>query len=163
MWTRSEWYSTASTMSTHHYFTSPSPDNPNLSQLLGQNSSVRVHPCAHPQHMNNTFYEYNMDVDKEWVVFYSFNHVNTWLFHPTILRLPESGSAWPALSHCKGAPTCLSTAYECAQTLFINTYWCGQEPGGILQPQSCQHIIISPHHPQITQIWVNFLASSTAV
>ncbi len=41
-------------------------------------------------------------------------------------------------------------------------YGCGEEVRGVVQPQPCQRIIISPHHPQITQIWVN-LASSVTV
>ena len=36
-------------------------------------------------------------------------------------------------------------------------YGCGEEVWGVVQPQPCQRIIISPHHPQITQIWVNLL------
>jgi len=42
-------------------------------------------------------------------------------------------------------------------------YGCGEEVSSILQPEPCQHIIILPHHPQITQIWVNLLASSVTV
>jgi hypothetical protein len=68
MWRRSEWYSTDSTMSTHHYFTASSPDYPNLLGQLGQYSSLRVHPYAYPQHMNvlkHFHMLYNMDVEKK--------------------------------------------------------------------------------------------------
>ncbi len=38
--------------------------------------------------------------------------------------------------------------------LFVQ-YGCGEEAvSGIVQPQPCQHIIISAHHPQITQTLV---------
>ena len=41
-------------------------------------------------------------------------------------------------------------------------YGCGEEVSGVVQPQPCQHIIISPHHPQITtQICVNFASSNS--
>jgi hypothetical protein len=67
MWRRTKWYSTASTLATHHYFIPPSPDYPNLGQLGQQCKSVRVPPYAYPQHMNmpKTFYIYNMDVEKK--------------------------------------------------------------------------------------------------
>ena len=42
----------APTMSTCHYFTPPSPDYPNLGQLVHQHcNSARVHPYAYPHHM----------------------------------------------------------------------------------------------------------------
>ena len=40
-------------------------------------------------------------------------------------------------------------------------YGCGEETRVILQPQHYKHLIISPHHPQITQIWVNLVSSVT--
>ncbi len=90
-------------MSTHHYFTPPSPVYPYLSQLVGQQcNSVWVHPSAYPQHRN-------------------------------------------VLKH------------------FLDIqYKCGEEACSNLQPQLCQHVIISPHQSQITLIWVN-LASSVTV
>jgi hypothetical protein len=69
-------------------------------------SSVKVQGYTHmPIHSiwvcSNTFYIYNMDVEKKWVVFYSLNHDNTSLFHPTIPRLPKFGPTWPE-QQCKG-------------------------------------------------------------
>ena len=42
-------------------------------------------------------------------------------------------------------------------------YGCGEEVSSILQPEPCQHIITSSYHPQITQIWVNLLASNVTL
>ncbi len=53
MWKRKEWYSTASTISTLHYFTPLSHDHPNLGQLVVQQcNSVRASPYAYPEHMS---------------------------------------------------------------------------------------------------------------
>ena len=42
-------------------------------------------------------------------------------------------------------------------------YGCGEEVSGVVQQQTCQYVIISPHHPQITQICVDLLTSSVIV
>jgi hypothetical protein len=42
-------------------------------------------------------------------------------------------------------------------------YGCGVEVSGVVQPQLCHCVIASPHHPHITQIWVNLMASSVTV
>ena len=59
-------------------------------------TTLTVQGCTHmPIHSiwtcSNTFYICNMGVEKKWLVFYSSNHVNTSLFHPTIPRLPHLG------------------------------------------------------------------------
>jgi hypothetical protein len=68
MWRRYEENCKALTMLTHHYFIPPFPVYPNLDQLGQHFNSVRVHTYSYPQHMNmysNTFYIYNMDVEKK--------------------------------------------------------------------------------------------------
>jgi hypothetical protein len=68
-------------LSTHHYFTTPSPDYPNLDQLVDQQCNSAI-GCTHmPIHSiwmcSNTFYIYNMDVEKsEW--YFTASTLSTW-------------------------------------------------------------------------------------
>ncbi len=54
------------------------------------------HPSS-PWMYSTTFYIFNVNVKKKWVVFYRLNHVNTSFFHCTIPWLPKPGSTWPAV------------------------------------------------------------------
>jgi hypothetical protein len=63
---------------------------------------------------------------KQSVVVYSLNNVIMIMpsFHHSHgePKKPKSGPTLP-VELCKGAPICLSTAYDGAQTLYINKIW----------------------------------------
>jgi hypothetical protein len=73
-----------------------------------------------------------------------------------IIRLPKSRSTWPAVSYAYPQHINMFNHFPYIQ------YGCGEKVSGAVQQQLCQYVIISSHHPQITQIWVN-LASRVTV
>ena len=144
-------------MSTCHYFTPPSSDYYlNLGQLGQQCNSVREHPYAYPQHMimlNHFLYiQYECGEEVRGVVQRQlFQHVIILPHHPQIN--PNLGQLGQQCNSVRVHP------YDYPQHmnmlkhfLYIQQYECGEVRSGIVQPQPCQHVIILPHHPQITQV-----------
>jgi hypothetical protein len=143
----SQWWSTASTMSScHHFIVTTVPQITQLCQLC-QCNCVRVQPYAYPQHMmvlrNIPYIRYGCG--KQSVVVYSLNNFIMPSFcsshsDPNYQNLGQ-------LSQCnsvrRGAPICLSTANDGAQTLFIHQIWMRESVSGGLQPQQFHHTIIS--------------------
>jgi hypothetical protein len=119
----SQWWSTASRMSSCHHFivATLTPNYQNLGQFCHCNH-VRVHPRAYPQHMMvlKHFPYSQFGCGKQSVVFYSLRNVIMPSFHSSHAgpNYQKSGPSLPVLQ-CKGAPICLSTAYDGSQTLFI--------------------------------------------
>jgi hypothetical protein len=60
-------------------------------------------------------------------------------------RLSKSGSTWPASDEqCEGYPYAYPQHMNVLKHFLYIQYGCGEEVSGILQPQPCQHVIISP-------------------
>ena len=117
----------------------------NLCQLC-QCNCVRVHPYAYPQHMmvliHFLFIQYGCG--KQTVVVYNLNNVIMPSFHShTDPKRPKSGRTLPMYLCKEGAPICLSTANDVAQTLFIHPTKMWKAVSSGLQPQQCHHAIIS--------------------
>ncbi len=132
----SQWWSTASTMSScHHFIATLTPNYQNLGQLCQCNCVRRVHPYAYQQQMmvlkHFSYIQYGCG--KQSVVVYSLNNVIMPSFHRSHSdpKIPKSGPTLP-VELCKGAPTCLSTAYDGAQTPYIHPIWMWDAVSGCL-------------------------------
>ncbi len=138
-----------------------SPQHPQITPIwVNLTSSVSVQRCTHmPIHSiwmcSNTFYIYNMDVKKKWVVFYSVNHVNTSLFHPTISRLYKSRSTWPVYSSvtvqgCTEMP--IHSIWMCSNTFYIHNM--DLEKKWVVF-YSLNHVTASLFHPIIPRLHIS--------
>ncbi len=99
--------------------------NPHISKIwphIHRCKGVRVHPHAHPQHMKvlKYFNTCNMDVRSRVGWFTASKHDTMMLFGLTLSPIFPKFGIWPPPAQvqlCKGAPICLSAAYEVAKTL----------------------------------------------
>ena len=77
-------------------------------------------------------------------VVYSLNKVKTML---SKLRLTPKFQILPPR---KGAPKCLFSAYEGAQTLHMHVLWmCDAEWGGLQPQQSQNNVVLAPPDPKV--------------
>ncbi len=169
MWRRSEGSCAASTMSTCHSFTPPSPHYPYPGQLGQQCNSVRMYPYAYPQRMNMLkhflYIQYGCGEEVRGVVQpQPCQHIILSPHHP---QSPDYPNLLGQLGQQCNSVRMYPYAYPQHMNRLIHflyiQYGCGEKVRGVVQPQPCQHIITSSHHPQITHIcWVN-LASSVTV
>ena len=129
---------------------------------LGRYHSVRKHPYAYSQHMNvlkhSLYIQYGCGEERSGIE-------QTQPCQHTIILIrqpqPKSGSTWRAVHQCKGVLICISTSYECAQTLSIDTIWMWRTNGWYFTTS-----IMSTHH-YFTPLsldypnWVNLTSSVT--
>ncbi len=121
----SQWWFTASTISScHHFIATLTPNYQNLGQLCQCNRVRREHPYTYQQQMMvlKHFSYIKHGGGEQSVVVYSLNNVIMPSFHSSHIdpKLPKSGPTLP-VELCKGAPICLSTAYEeCSNTFCMS-------------------------------------------
>jgi hypothetical protein len=113
------------------------PNLPKIHSHLHRCNSVRVHPCAHPQHIKvlKHFVYIWYECEMQSMGFWSLNHdLTTSLGLSHVPNLPK---IHPHLHrcNCKGALMCLSTLYQGANTLCINMVWMWDAIYGALEPQ----------------------------
>ncbi len=151
------WSRASAMTSWHHLHSTVTKNCQNLTQLC-QCNSVRVHLYAYVPHWKVLKHSYICPLWM-WEAIEGGLEPPPWhhgiistQHHP---ELPKSDPA-SAVSHCKGALICLRTSLK-GKTLHICPIWMCEAIKGGLEPQPCQHGIISTQQsPRIAKIWPSF-------